>query len=131
MSDAILVGGGTLRADDPHLNVRLPGLEERSPRRLVLTRGKAPKGWERIAAPEDIAALDGVQYLLVEGGSATADAFLAASLVDRLLIYRAPVQFGEGIPAFGNPGPGGVPEGWKLTDRRQLGNDTLEVYLPA
>ena len=128
MSDAILVGGGTLRADDPHLNVRLPGLEERSPRRLVLTRGKAPKGWQRITAPENIAALDGVQYLLVEGGSATADAFLAASLVDRLLIYRAPVQFGEGIPAFGNPGPGGVPEGWKLADRRQLGSDTLEVY---
>ena len=38
-NDAILVGGGTLRVDAPRLDVRLPGLEDRSPQRLVLTRG--------------------------------------------------------------------------------------------
>src|SRR5690606_11169309 len=44
-ADAILVGGRTLRADAPRLDVRLPGLADRSPRRLLLTRGDAPDGW--------------------------------------------------------------------------------------
>jgi len=129
--DAILVGGGTLRADAPRLDVRLPGLEERSPQRLVLTRGAAPAGWEALASPEDIRSLVELQYLFVEGGAAAADAFFAAGLVDRLLLYRSPVEFGAGVQAFRNPGPDGVPEGWNLADRRRLGSDTLEVYQPA
>jgi diaminohydroxyphosphoribosylaminopyrimidine deaminase/5-amino-6-(5-phosphoribosylamino)uracil reductase len=124
-ADAILVGGGTLRADNPSLDVRLPGLEERSPQRLVLTRGEAPEGWDAIARPSEIAGR-GWQYLFVEGGAGAAEAFLAAGLVDRLLLYRSPIEFGEGIPAFGR----GMPEGWRLADRRQLGSDTLEVYYP-
>jgi diaminohydroxyphosphoribosylaminopyrimidine deaminase/5-amino-6-(5-phosphoribosylamino)uracil reductase len=126
-SDAILVGGGTLRVDAPRLDVRLPGLEERSPRRLVLTRGRAPEGWQALASPEAIGDLGDDQYLLVEGGAAAARAFLDAGLVDRMLIYRAPVAFGEGIAAF----PGGMPEGWSRVDRRVLGNDTLEILEPA
>jgi riboflavin biosynthesis pyrimidine reductase len=51
--------------------------------------------------------------------------------VDRLLLYRAPVVFGEGIPAFRDPGSNGVPSGWTLEDRRPLGSDTLEVYTPG
>lgn len=131
MSDAILVGGGTLRADDPRLDVRLPGLEQRSPRRLVLTGGPVPAGWQALADPRDIAGLDDVQYLLVEGGAQTAAAFLDAGLVARLLVYRAPIEFGEGIPAFRDPGPNGVPPGWQRLDRRELGSDTLEVYQRA
>lgn len=128
-SDAILVGGGTLRADAPRLDVRLPGLEDRSPARFVLTRGEAPEGWQRLTSPHDIARLDGVQYLMIEGGAQVGQAFLDAGLVDRLVIYRAPVTFGEGIPAFADAGLGGVPAGWKMIDRRTLGSDTLEVYL--
>lgn len=126
-SDAILVGGETLRADGPALDVRLPGLEDRSPQRVVLTRGQAPQGWTAIGAPSEIAG-HGWRHLLVEGGAQAAEAFLAAGLVDRLLLYRSPTEFGEGIAAFRRPGPAGVPDGWRLADRRRLGSDTLEVY---
>ena len=44
---------------------------------------------------------------------------------------RAPAEFGEGIPAFAHAGANGVPPGWTLTERRQLGSDTLEVYTRA
>jgi len=126
-SDAILVGGATLRTDRPRLDVRLPGLEERSPRRFVLTGGAAPDGWTALADPREIRGLD-AQYLLLEGGAGVAEAFLAAGLVDRLLLYRAAVEFGEGIAGFARPGPNGVPAGWILADRRPLGSDRLEVY---
>ena len=131
MHDAILVGGGTLRADAPKLDVRVRGLENRSPRRLVLTRGPAPKGWEAIPAPEEIAALERVDHLLVEGGAETAAAFLRAGLVDRLLLYRAPILIGDGLPGIGDIGLTdlGTAHGlWRLTDTRMLGIDRLEVY---
>lgn len=130
--DAILVGGGTWRADHPRLDVRLPGLEARSPQRVVLTRGPAPEGTTALPAPETIAGLEGVQYLYVEGGAMTAATFLAADLVDELHLYTAPILIGEGLRALGPLGLAGLPEAhgrWQLGERRQLGSDSFAAYL--
>jgi diaminohydroxyphosphoribosylaminopyrimidine deaminase / 5-amino-6-(5-phosphoribosylamino)uracil reductase len=130
-SDMILVGRGTYLADQPHLDVRLPGLEERSPRRALLTRGDAVDGWEILGSPQDVYRLHDVNDLLVEGGSATATAFLTEDLVDRILIYRAPIIVGEGKSSFGYVGLDAIADAhgrWDLTDERRLGVDRLEVY---
>lgn len=128
--DAIVVGRGTLESDQPRLDVRLPGIEQRSPQRWLLTRGEAPPGWQALTSPQAIAGMVDVQYLMVEGGAIAAQAFLDAGLVDRLLLYRAP-------PAVGGSGPA-LPQlteaalagssDWHLIDTRQLGNDTVQVY---
>lgn len=128
--EAILVGRGTLETDAPRLDVRLQGLESRSPRRILLSRTPEP-GWETIPSPAAIADLPGVDRLMVEGGARTASAFLAADLVDRLLLYRAPILIGEGRAALGNIGLARLAEAhgrWRLTDARMLGSDRLEVY---
>lgn len=130
-SDMILVGRGTYLADQPRLDVRLPGLEQASPRRALLTRGDAVDGWEILRNPHDVTRLHDVNDLLVEGGSATATAFLAEDLVDRILIYRAPIIVGEGKSSFGYVGLDAIADAhgrWRLVDERRLGVDRLEVY---
>jgi diaminohydroxyphosphoribosylaminopyrimidine deaminase / 5-amino-6-(5-phosphoribosylamino)uracil reductase len=130
-SDMILVGRGTYQADAPRLDVRLPGLEDWSPRRALLTRGEAVDGWEILASPQDVYRLHDVNDLLVEGGSATATAFLTADLVDRIVIYRAPIIVGEGKSSFGYVGLDAIADAhgrWRISDGRSLGIDRLEVY---
>ena len=132
--EAILVGRGTWDADAPRLDVRLPGLEARGPRRLVLS--SAPPGVENdpplwISSSHAVADLANVDHLLVEGGAGAAAAFLAADLVDRLLLYRAPIILGAGLPAIGDIGLtelAGAHGRWRLHDARALGSDRLEVY---
>jgi len=166
--EAILVGRGTWEIDQPRLDVRLSGIEERSPRRIVLTTSPqdrpqqsgtllgihklgsiAPlgnsgdgagdgsqlslgrRGVEEIAAPEEIARLEKVDHLFVEGGAVTASAFLKADLVDRLLLYRAPILIGGGKPALGDIGLDALANAhgrWRIIDSRMLGIDRLEVY---
>ncbi|HXC74416.1 MAG TPA: bifunctional diaminohydroxyphosphoribosylaminopyrimidine deaminase/5-amino-6-(5-phosphoribosylamino)uracil reductase RibD [Sphingomicrobium sp.] len=130
-SDMILVGRGTYLADQPGLDVRLPGLEGRSPRRALLTRGESVDGWEILRNPQDVCRLHDVNDLLVEGGSATATAFLTEDLVDRILIYRAPIIVGEGKSSFGYVGLDAIADAhdrWAMVDERRLGVDRLEVY---
>ena len=131
--DAILVGGGTWRTDAPRLDVRLPGLEQRSPRRFALTSGAVPEGWGKLARPDDVAGLLPMQSVYVEGGAATAAAFIAAGLVDLLQVYCADHELGTGIPAYGPLGPaseGKAPPGFTCVDRRRIGSDRLLTYLP-
>ncbi|MEP9358986.1 bifunctional diaminohydroxyphosphoribosylaminopyrimidine deaminase/5-amino-6-(5-phosphoribosylamino)uracil reductase RibD [Sphingomonas sp. KR3-1] len=123
--DAILVGRRTMAVDQPRLDVRLPGLEDRSPRRLMLS------STGDLRRPEDIATLEGVDHLFVEGGAETAASFLRADLVDRLLFYRAPILIGDGKPALGDIGLtrlGDAQGRWRLQDSRMLGSDRMEVY---
>ncbi|MCZ8370815.1 MAG: bifunctional diaminohydroxyphosphoribosylaminopyrimidine deaminase/5-amino-6-(5-phosphoribosylamino)uracil reductase RibD [Porphyrobacter sp.] len=130
--DTILVGGSTWRTDKPRLDVRLPGLEARSPQRVVLTRGPAPEGVTALPSPEAIAGLDGVQYLYVEGGAETAAAFLAADLVDALHLYTAPILIGDGRRAIGALGLADLSQAhgrWQISESRQLGSDSFAAYL--
>jgi len=132
-NDAILVGGGTWRADSPRLDVRLPGLEARSPDRVVLTRGAAPAaGVTAIPSPQAIASLDGVLHLYVEGGAETAAAFLAADLVNELHLYTAPILIGDGRRSLGALGLANLADAhgrWHVHERRQLGSDQFTAYL--
>jgi len=105
-ADAVAVGMGTVRADDPRLDARGVGAT-RQPRRLAFGRGPLPEGSElelRTGPLKDelrALAADGVQSLLLEGGPTLATAFLEAGLVDKLLLFVAPVIAGEGPHAFG------------------------------
>ena len=110
--------------------MRLPGLEDRAPRRVLLSASaEAPEGWLAIREPAAIADLPG-DLLMIEGGAATAAAFLAAGLVDRLMIYRAPILIGSArtLGDIGLRDLGQAHGRWRLSDRRMLGVDTVEVY---
>jgi diaminohydroxyphosphoribosylaminopyrimidine deaminase/5-amino-6-(5-phosphoribosylamino)uracil reductase len=106
-SDAVAVGMGTVRADAPRLDARDVGAV-RQPRRLAFGRGPLPPGseLELRTGPLDEElrqlAADGVQSLLLEGGPTLATAFLAAGLVDKLLLFVTPLLGGDGPRVVGD-----------------------------
>ena len=105
-SDAVGVGMGTVRADDPRLDARDVSAM-RQPRRLAFGLGPLPEGSKlelRSGALEvelRVLAEEGVQSLLLEGGPTLATAFLERDLIDKLLVFVAPRLSGSGPHVFG------------------------------
>ena len=131
-SDAVAVGMGTVRLENPRLDARDVDAP-RQPRRLAFGTGPLPEGSElelRSGQLEDelrALAADGVQSLLLEGGPTLARAFLEAGLVDKLLLFVAPTLSGEG--PFAVPGLD-RPERLRHLTSSRVGEDVLlEAYL--
>jgi diaminohydroxyphosphoribosylaminopyrimidine deaminase/5-amino-6-(5-phosphoribosylamino)uracil reductase len=136
-SDAVLVGAGTVKADDPSLRVRL--VEGRDPTRVVL--GSAPPGarcqpclelsGDPAGVLDELGRREVVQ-VLVEGGAFVAGAFHRGGLVDRYVIYLAPALLGgdDGRPLFGGRGATTIADAWRgrIESVQQLGAD-LRVEL--
>ncbi len=145
--DAIIVGAGTVRADDPRLTVRdvlaSDGAAPRPPIRVVL--GAVPddaacQPARSMSGPladvlAELAELDVVQ-VLVEGGAGVAGAFHRAGLVDHYVFYLAPALLGgeDGRPVLAGAGVPTMAEAWrgKLDRVVKFGNDVrLDVLAPS
>jgi diaminohydroxyphosphoribosylaminopyrimidine deaminase/5-amino-6-(5-phosphoribosylamino)uracil reductase len=138
-SDAILVGGATVRADNPSLTTRL--VDGPDPRRVVL--GTAPADaavhpcleWQGpVVDLLDHLGSEGVVQLMVEGGANVFAQFLAEGLVNRVVAYVAPALFGgdDGRPVFvghGAPTIDDVTRG-RFVDVRRVGPDLRLEYEP-
>jgi diaminohydroxyphosphoribosylaminopyrimidine deaminase/5-amino-6-(5-phosphoribosylamino)uracil reductase len=127
-SDAVAVGMGTVRWDNPRLDARDVPTPRGQPRRIAFGRRPLPEGsdLELRSGPlrEELEALatEGVQSLLLEGGPTLAAAFLEQGLVDKLLVFVAPTLAGEG-PAL----VAGLPRPVRLTrlQARPIGEDVV------
>jgi diaminohydroxyphosphoribosylaminopyrimidine deaminase/5-amino-6-(5-phosphoribosylamino)uracil reductase len=131
-SDAVLVGAATVRIDDPSLTVR--HVDGPDPLRVVL--GTAPPGAKvhpclELGGPLD-AVLDelggkGIVQVLVEGGASVAGDFHRAGLVDRYVVYLAPVLFGgdDARGVFAGPGAVSIDDVWRgrIVSVTPLGDD--------
>lgn len=134
-NDAIAVGAGTMRADNPRLDVRLPGLEHRSPERVVF----GAEAFNAIDLPgedlnDDLAELadEGITSLLVEGGPKLARSFLDSGLVDELILLKGSTVLGrDAIKPFDfDPFERGF-EGFTIQSRRRVGDDKMMVLTPV
>ncbi len=148
VSDGILVGAGTVRADDPTLTVRLPegdpwhrGPDEQ-PTRIVL--GTVPEGAAVLPALGRSGPLEGILddlgargmvQVLVEGGATVAHDLHAAGLVDRYVLYLAPALFGgdDARPLFAGPGARSIDGLWRGEVRSvtSLGGDVRVELAPT
>ena len=136
-SDAVIVGAGTVRTDDPALTVR--DADGDDPLRVVL--GQAPATARvhpcvelngALADVLDELGRRGIVQAMVEGGATVAGAFHREGLVDRYVLYLAPVLFGgdDARPVFSGPGASTIHDVWRgrVTSVEQLGDD-LKVEL--
>jgi diaminohydroxyphosphoribosylaminopyrimidine deaminase/5-amino-6-(5-phosphoribosylamino)uracil reductase len=148
-ADAIVVGTGTVLADDPELTARGDAGEllEHQPIPVVFGTSVLPAGAKLLAHPRplfhfadhDLTAglsalfTEGVRRVFVEGGPTLASAFIAAGLVDEYLIYLAPSLIGGPRTAIGDIGVASIGEARRLsiTDVRRLGDDLLVVARPV
>ena len=131
-SGAIVVGAGTVRADDPTLTVR--HVEGPDPLRVVL--GEIPDGAKVLPARSHTGSLEelldqlgaeGVLQVLVEGGASVAGSFHRQGLVDQYVMYLAPALFGgdDARPIFTGPGATTMAELWRgsFTSAALVGDD--------
>ncbi len=139
-SDAVVVGAGTVRADDPALTVR----QRAGPDPLRVVLGTAPAS-ARVHPAVELggplgAVLDelgrrGVVQAMVEGGATVAGSFHRAGLVDRYVLYLAPALFGgdDGRPLLAGPGAATLAELWRgrITSVVRLGQDLRIELAPA
>lgn len=140
-SNAILVGMGTVQADDPELTCRLPGLHNRSPQPFVISRHGilppashlAKRGAEVLrGSVQQVMAdlgLRGINRLMVEGGARVAASFLEAGLVDEFHLIRSPVTLGpDGVDGLAGLDFDQALQPFRPIRQEKLGSDLLTVY---
>jgi diaminohydroxyphosphoribosylaminopyrimidine deaminase/5-amino-6-(5-phosphoribosylamino)uracil reductase len=146
--DAIMVGSGTVLADDPALTARLPDgtLARRQPLRVVVGTGEIPATARvlddsaetvrvRSHDPDEVLALlagRGVVDVLLEGGPRLAGAFVEARRVDRILAYLAPALLGAGPMALGDTGVSTITDihRWSIEGVSMSGDDVRISAVP-
>ncbi|HEX5496799.1 MAG TPA: bifunctional diaminohydroxyphosphoribosylaminopyrimidine deaminase/5-amino-6-(5-phosphoribosylamino)uracil reductase RibD [Mycobacteriales bacterium] len=148
--DAVLVGSGTVLADDPHLTARSGDgtLAARQPLRVVLDRrGRVPRSARVLDRAAGTLVLDlpdpgsvlrvlhgrGVRHVLLEGGGTLAGSFVRAGLVDRVVGYLAPALLGAGPAALQDAGIGtiGGTLRLRLDEVRRIGDDLRLTARPT
>ncbi len=148
--DAIVVGSGTVLADDSHLTVRGADdeLAEHQPLRVVLDRRhRVPQNARVLDTAAETLLLDtaaprfalkalhdrGVRHVLLEGGPTLAGAFIEARCVDEVIAYVAPRLLGTGPSALGHAGIGTIADAVTLEvdTVSRLGSDVKIVARPV